>query len=238
VPAAALQAGSDEGTTMDTRWLRQLSSPDETERRTAAEHLAGCEDDEALEALCNALADPVPVVCEAAAGSLIAIGGLEVCHRALALLRSDEPRLRSYAVEILEQVADADLDALIALLKDDNHDARACALEVLEFLVEGGDEDTFEPLVEALADENINVAAAAAAALGRLGNPEAIPSLVQQLGRESWMQCNVVGAISEIGGPRAAEALEHLDDSGLTDEARFYLKTALRALHAQTERSG
>ena len=228
---------------MKERLLRQLSSLDEAERRAAAEGLAEYGDDEAIGALAEALADPAPAVRESAAASLIAIGGVEVCHRAIALLHADDPRVRNYAIEILDQVGESDLDALIVLLKDDNREVRACALDILEFLVEaerssGCDEDALPPLVKALDDENVSMASASAAALGRLGNPEAIPSLVRQLARESWMQCIVIGALSEIGGPRAAAALRKIHVSELTDEARFYLETALRALHAQSERAG
>lgn len=228
---------------MKERLLRQLSSLDQTERRAAVEGLAAYEDEEAIGALVKALADPVPAVRESAVGSLIAIGGVEVCHRAIALLHTDDARVRNYAIEILEQVGDSDLDALVVLLKDDNREVRACALDIVEFLVEAErsadrGEDALRPLVNALDDENVSMAAAAATALGRLGNPGAIPSLVRQLTRESWMQCIVIGAISEIGGPPAAAALRQINVAELTDEARFYLETALRAMHAQSERAG
>jgi HEAT repeat protein len=227
---------------MKERLLGQLSSLDEFERRAAAGRLAEYGDDETIGALVTALGDPVPAVRESAAGSLIAIGGAQVCHRAISLLHAGDARVRNYAIEILEQVGDSDLDALIGLLKDNNRDVRACALDILEFLVETGQssghgEDALQPLVRALDDHDVNVAAAAATALGRLGEPGAIPSLVRQLARESWMQCVVIGAISEIGGPRAAAALRHVDGTELTEEARFYLETALRALHARAERA-
>ncbi len=220
---------------MKEKLLEQLVSPDETERRYAAEDLAEFKDEGVIGALIKAVEDPVRAVCEAAVESLIAIGGAEVCRSAIPLLPSEDARVRNYAIEILEKVGDTDLEAIIMLLKDDDHDVRKFASDILGFLVEIGGEDAFLPLAKTLEDESLNVAAAAAEALGRLGNPKAIPFLLRQLQRESWMQCNVIGAIAEIGGPGAIEALSNISRAELTEEALYYLETALQMLHVEAE---
>jgi HEAT repeat protein len=220
---------------MKDKLLEQLSSPDTTERRQAAENLAEHKGDEVIAALATALEDPARPVCEAAAESLIAINGPQVCDQVIPLLRSENARVRNYAIEILEKTGDSDLEAITELLKDENHDVRKFAADILGFLVEIGSEDAFLPLVRTLDDENINVAAAAAEALGRLGNAKAIPFLLRQLERGSWMQSNAIGAIAEIGGPAAAEALEGVDRTKLTPESLFCLETALKMLRVEND---
>ncbi|MBN1916570.1 MAG: HEAT repeat domain-containing protein [Verrucomicrobia bacterium] len=215
---------------MKDKLLEQLASADETARRHAAKDLSEHGDESVVSALIHALSDPARAVCEAAVESLIAIGGAEVCHQTISLLYSDDARVRNYAIEVLEKVGDSDLDAIIMLLKDSNHDVRKFASDILGFLIEIGGEDAFLPLAETLDDNNVNVAAAAAEALGRLGNPKAIPFLVRHLCRESWMQCNCIGAIAEIGGEQARQALASISPHELNEEARYCLEVGRAAV--------
>ena len=209
--------------------LKQLESEDETERRYAAEDLADFKDSVVIDALVDRLKDPVRAVAEAAVESLIIIGGGEVCRKTIPLLYSESSSTRNYAIEVLEKVGESDLEAITILLKDENHDVRKFAADILGYISEIGGEDAYLPLVKTIRDENVNVAAAAAEALGKLGNERAIPFLVKEIADEPWMQCNIIQAISEIGGEKAVEALESMKElESLAPESKFVLEQALK----------
>ena len=54
---------------------------------------------------------------------------------------------------------------------------------------------------------HINVAIAAGEALGKLGNPEAVPYLIRGLQHpDSWMKCIVAEALGKIGDPQTVDA--------------------------------
>ncbi len=79
-------------------------------------------------------------------------------------------------------------------------------------------------LIHALSDPDVNVRHAAAASLGQMGAPEAVPRLIEALRSEPWLQYPAIHALGEIGDPRAAPALlELLDDE-------FFRAPALEAL--------
>jgi len=91
------------------------------------------------------------------------------------------------------------------------------------------------PIIHLLNDENINVAAAAAEALGRISDPSVIPILAQHLSGPPWMQCNIIHAIAEIGGQQAMEVLKAVDPKSLSKEARYYYDMALKRVNSGTE---
>lgn len=211
--------------------LKLLESNDETERRYAVQDLAEHKDSIVIDALIKCLEDPARAVAESAVESLIVIGGKEVCNKSIQLLYSENSAIRNYAIEILEKVGESDLEAVTMLLKDENKDVRKFAADIIGYIAEIGGEAAYLPLVKTLADENVNVASAAAEALGKLGNERAIPFLVKGMGKESWMQCNVVNAICEIGGEKAIAALREIKASReLSQESLFVLEQSLKHL--------
>jgi len=75
--------------------LGGLRSEDATERRYAAEDLGGLNDPAAVQALVKTLEDPVVGVRGAAAESLLAIGGRQVCEKVIPLLDPGSTSLRN-----------------------------------------------------------------------------------------------------------------------------------------------
>ncbi|MBW1960896.1 MAG: HEAT repeat domain-containing protein [Deltaproteobacteria bacterium] len=206
--------------------LNDLKSGDEADRRYSAEDLGDLGDPAAAPALIKALKDPAVAVREAAVESLIIIGGREVCKQVMPLLGSDTASLRNYAIEILEQIGPDAVDDLIALCDSPSSDMRKFALDILGKIGELSDVDAFEVIASRLKDENINVACAAAEALGRLGNPAAVPVLAELLDAEPWLQCNALNAIAQIGGKTARQVLSDMDPERLAPEVRFYYDMA------------
>ncbi|MBW1730167.1 MAG: HEAT repeat domain-containing protein [Deltaproteobacteria bacterium] len=206
--------------------LKHLNSEDATDRRYAAEDLGDLNHPAAIPALIKALEDPVVAVREAAVDSLITIGGKDVCEQVIPLLGSDDAWLRNYATEILEQIGVDAVEGVRKLCESPSSDIRKFALDVLGKIGELTDVDAFEEIAARLDDENVNVAAAAAEALGRIGDPAAIPILADYVYSSPWLQCNVIHAIYQIGGDGARQVIENIDPEKLSSEAQPYYETA------------
>ena len=210
--------------------LRQLESDDDNSRRYAAEDLGDLGDKQAIPALIKALEDSVIAVREAAVDALIAIGGKEVSEQVVSLLYSEDAWLRNYATEILEELGTAAVETVRALCSSSSSDIRKFAADILGKIGEVSELEAFEEITKLLDDENINVAAAAAEALGRIGDPAAIPILADHLNRHPWLQCNVIHAISQIGGHSAREVINNIDPETLSQEATPYYEAAVAIL--------
>ena len=206
--------------------LDKLESDDETERRYAVEDLGELRNTRAIRALVKAMKDPVVGVREAAVDSLIAIGGQEVCKNVIPLLDSDEAALRNYAIEILKELGPDSIDDIKGLCKADSSDIRKFALDILADIGEISDVDAFGIIVDMLDDSNVNVSAAAAEALGKIGDPAALPALLDHMDGPPWLQCNCINAMAQIGGQRAKEALKGIAVDRLSTEARYYYSLA------------
>lgn len=88
--------------------------------------------------------------------------------------------------------------------------------EVIEALVRYGERVT-QLLVEQLHAEDLDIRKAAVIALGRIGNPDAVPALVEVLTNDDELAVVAAGTLGKIGDRRAFEAL--LDLIGTPDVA-------------------
>jgi len=215
--------------------LNDLKSEEEADRRYAAEDLGDLGDPAAVPALIKALEDPAVGVREAAAESLVAIGGRDVCDKVMPLLGSDTAFLRNHAIEILEEIGPDAAEGLIGLCHSPSSDLRKFAMDILGKIGELSDVNAFEVIVSALEDKNINVAGAAAEALGRLGDPAAVPILAEYLEGEPWLQCNALNAIAQIGGDEARRVISGLDPERLAPENRPYYDMARSMLEINND---
>jgi len=211
--------------------LRQaLKSPDATDRRYAAEDLEELGDSAAAPALIEALSDPVVAVREAAADALGAIGGPEVSRLAVELLYSEDVALRNFAQEILVNIGTEATNSLIMALKSTSPDVRKFGLDVLGKIGEINRIEDIRPIIALIEDENVNVAAAAVEALGRIGDEGAVEAMLPHLSGHPWMQCNILYALAQIGGEQAAQAVRSLQQGAIAPEARPYHAMATKRL--------
>ena len=184
--------------------IPHLCSPDEATRRFAAEDLGDYGDVAAVKPLVGVLSDPSPAVREAALDALARIGGEPVVRAVLPALRSDHVPLRNAACFLLGQLGEAAVGCLCELLADTDKDVR---LFVIDTLAAIGNRSAAAGITSALRDADVNVAAAAAAALGELGAGSAVPPLIAAIASDGWVRCAVAKSLGQIGGPDAMRAL-------------------------------
>ncbi len=211
-------------TNVSARILKNLSSPDVSRRRSAAESLAGG-DERAIYPLIQAMRDPNPGVQDAAMRSLVSIGGEVTAWMVLPLLR-EEALLRNTAMVILKEIGKAAVPHLPPLLNDKDDDVRKFAIELLS---DAGAVEQCGPISERLTgDANPNVRAAAAKALGILGCLEALPLLVAALKDIEWVRFSALEALSLLRDEKAVEPILAL----LSDPSPATRRAAIETLGA------
>ena len=132
--------------------------------------------------------------------SLISIGGEVAAWMVLPLLRED-PFLRNVAMVILKEIGPMPISHLPPLLKDKDDDVRKFAIELI---ADAGGRHLEKALCERLSDDqNPNVRAAAAKALGTLDCRDALP---QPRRRPEGYRVGLLqrsrGALGDAGGRR------------------------------------
>lgn len=133
------------------------------------------------------------------------IGGPEVVHAVIPMLRSDDAPVRNLAMDLLRALGHTDLPAMQRLLQDDDADIRIFASDIL-----GSTNSVLavSTLCDALLnDPEVNVRYQAAVSLGQLGFPEAAPCLNQALDDEEWVQFSVIEALTKVKDASSVGAL-------------------------------
>ena len=181
--------------------IQDLSSADSSERRAAAEALSNG-DERAIYPLLRTLRDENTGVQDAAIRSLIAIGGEVTAYMVLPLLR-ESPFLRNTARMLLKQIGKTSVPLLRALLADKDDDIRTFAVDLIADI---GWCDYPRELARLLeTDQNQNVRAAAAKALGIIGYREALPILVAALRSDEWVCFSALDSLSAFGDESCIE---------------------------------
>jgi HEAT repeat protein len=99
------------------------------------------------------------------------------------------------------------VERLCELLTDPDKDVRLFAIDILAGI---GSRSAEAGIIRALKEADVNVAAAAAAALGRIGAGSAVPPLIAALASDSWVRCAAARSLGQIGGPDAMRTLAGL----------------------------
>jgi HEAT repeat protein len=197
------------------RIIAKLQSSDPSVRRQAAEALSEG-DARGIFPLIKALSDKNTGVQDAAMRALIAIGGETVAYMALPLLREGS-YLRNTGLIIIRELGAVSVPLLYPLLKDKDHDVRKFAIDLLSEIQTDVDSSK---IVIMLDDENANVRAAAAKALGDLGYREAIPQLTRRLIDEEWVCFYALQSLGELKAEEAIPAIASLLSSD-SEAVRF-----------------
>jgi HEAT repeat protein len=197
-----------------------LSDANKSVRFAAASALRRFKDGRAAEALARALRDPD--IAYMAATYLPDLGDLSV-EPLVRALNDQDAAVRKHAAFILGRMGDTRaVEPLIAALEDDN----ATAASVLGGLRHP---DVVPALGRALKEGGVlGVRPAAAAALGRLGDPAGVDLLVAALDDlSSFVRRNAAEALGKLRDGRAAKPLIH---NGLSDQAIDVHNAAVAAL--------
>jgi len=144
-------------------------------------------------------------VQEAVDRALRKIGGPEVVHAVIPLLRSDDAPARNLAMDLLRYLGSTALPALYDLLKDDDPDVRIFAADILGST---GSAVAVPHLCHALLnDPEVNVRYQAAVSLGQLSFPESAACLNNAMEDEEWVQFSAIEALTKVRDAGSVGAL-------------------------------
>jgi HEAT repeat protein len=206
------------------RWMSQLSSRDRRTRAEAAEVLRLLRLPESVPALVALLQDADADVRLRAASALSELGGRQARDALLAAL-GDESRWAVIRVaDILSRMGPDVVQDLIESYPGLPRNSRLAALDVITRI---GNDSTFDFQLSCLGDPDADTRARAAAGLGRLRLPAAIPPLRVALSDTEWpVRAKAARALGELG---ALEALQDLAQS-LGDRAWWVRSNSAEAL--------
>ena len=144
-------------------------------------------------------------VQEAVDRALRKIGGPEVVHAVIPLLRSDDAPARNLAMDLLRALGSTALPALYDLLRDEDPDVRIFATDILGAT---GSAVAVPYLCHSLLnDPEVNVRYQAAVSLGLLAYPEAAPCLNSAMEDEEWVQFSAIEALTKVRDSASVSAL-------------------------------
>jgi len=211
--------------------IRALRDGDKIVRMMAARALGVTGDVRAFEPLLNsALRDGIGAVRGSAAEAVMNLGPSAI-DLWIARLKDKDARLRSMAVQALEQSRDPRaVQPLIDLLKDDDLSIRPTAALALGRI---GDKRAVKPLIASLEDKKSGARATAAVALGWIKDERACPPLFAALkDEEKSVRWSAAWALSEIGGAVAgrglAAALKRKNLDAITAAYPYYIRTGMK----------
>ena len=194
--------GNSENPNAIDKLIADLQHEDEKTRRYAAEDLGFEQVVDSIPYLVQGLEDQSIAVSEACANALIKIGGEQVARQIAPALASENVRLRNHASEIMNLLGDPAVPVLAELMSSDDHDVRMFAVDNLVYIAS---KSSTEILIKALEDENVNVAAAAAVGVGKVGESHHLSVLKDYLDSEIWMKCAVLTGMGNLGNKEAIE---------------------------------
>ncbi len=208
-----------------------LSSEDPAIRRRAAEDLAEEKGFAVIAALAAALRDENKGVRDAAVRALARIGNENVAHAVVEYLADRNITTRNLAAELLMQLKERSVSALLPTMFDADQDVRKFAVDILGFIQAKA---SVEHMVKLLDDPDPNVVVSAAEALGNIRHDAAVPALVALYDKREDAKPCVIESLGKIGGPGAAAFLEQRFvaslSTGIADPVIMY--TFLEALGA------
>jgi len=202
--------------------LRALKVKDPWRREQAASLLEKYPAPEVTTALLVAMTDADGDVREAASGSLAELADPAMLPGLVKLL--DHPlyagEKRDVLIDLLGDAGPGSADVLFKLLAvtTPNDELRNNLFTALQHT---GDPRVVDALIGGVNSKSVWDAADAADGLGELGDPRAIPSLIEALGREDWARNFVAKALGKLQAREAVEPLSKLLAEGDRSQAIF-----------------
>ncbi len=186
--------------------LRDLGSRKAWRRAAAADCLGRLRLQRAVPALIEAINDPSEDVRTVAARSLALIGDASAIPSLARALRDPSRWSLSLIAENLMTIGPGVVSPLLELLDDDDHNVRVAVVRVLG---EIRDPRATPALVGILLkDENLNLRAQAALALGKLSGEAAESALLVAIRDEHWeVRSQAAKALGRLGNPSLAPAI-------------------------------
>jgi HEAT repeat protein len=237
--------------------LLKVLENDTSLRIDAANAIARLGDEAALESLLKLIGDPDGGVRQSVVAALNSIGSSKMNERIKPLLRDENPLVRESAAKIAGYFGYEDCaDALLECCNDPDERVRKAAVEHLPFVEDDRINDVLARKLEtdtpkvraavaaamgnvevataltnlsrALGDEDSWVRYFAAQSLGRLGQLEAVESLVELVKREPLNHVKIAAleALGRIGGNEAIRTIE----AHLRSEDKDIARVAAQAL--------
>ncbi|MBW2229955.1 MAG: HEAT repeat domain-containing protein [Deltaproteobacteria bacterium] len=205
--------------------LHDLANPDEEMRRLAVERLLALSIDEALPHLLEGLGDSSWRVRKAVVERLVSCGEHEGVGNALigALADGENSGRRNSAFEALVGIGNAMAPKLLVSLQSDDVDVRKLVLDVLAGI---GDPECNEAVIGMLEDQDPNVRAAAADALGVFGDEaagRAMHTVAVNAKEDSLVRLSALRALAPIEHTLCVEDLSPVLDDSLLRPAAYTL---------------
>jgi HEAT repeat protein len=208
-------------------------------RRDAAEELKKFKDDEdVLDALISALrGDDKWVVRFKSAQSLGDIGSKQAVKPLIKALKDPIPTVVQYAAEALGKIGDERAVKPLLSTLEYKEDFQPCEAAAQALAVFG--ERVVSPLIKCLKKEKKR--SAAVIALGKIGDPKALDSLVGVLNDESlppYVRVYAAEALGDLGDSRALEPLKNALEKSADQKLVNAITRAMEKLGAEKEKLG
>jgi HEAT repeat protein len=182
-----------------------LSSPEPNQRRQAAEDLAAGNSLAVVAALAAALRDDNNGVRDAAARSLLQIGGPHVPKAIVEYIADRNITTRNLAGELLIKCGTDAISCLLPYCGDPDEDVRKFAVDILGLV---GTQELDSLLIPLINDPAPNVVVSVVEALGNIRSVAAIKPLMSAFERYDYARITVAESLGKIGDAGAMDFLQ------------------------------
>lgn len=213
---------------LTARDFSRLRSRDRWQRAKAAENLGFYGGPEAAGPVSNLLEEEDETVRAVASRSLSRIGTSEAANNLATHLKSRSELTSLRMAENLERIGSLAVEPLVELVGSDREKERRAQVHAARILGNLRVKEASPALKQTIYNHwNMDLRAQATLALGKIGNPEDIPAVVEATGDSAWpVRAQAANTLGMIGEVSAVPVLENL----MTDEEWWVRLNASRAL--------
>jgi HEAT repeat protein len=201
VRSAALGALATRGDAVNIAAVSKLlQDPDLDVQGKAVDMMIQMKHPDTVKYLAEALKDESEYARRAAVEVLNEIGSTGSVKELFSVIKDDDWWVRSRAGDALAEIGGPKVvDAVVSLIKDEDEEIRRTAIEILNATK---DERAVDALIAATDDPDWWVRERAVDALSKIGNPKALPKLLDMLGNNPKTDTVVIRALGKIGSQK------------------------------------